>query len=235
MDALDEGCYLSSTVEPVLLSYGGLEIMIDPLCCFVIEQVYKSVDSYKGELKVAVDIGAHVGVFTMFAAQRGAHVHAFEPCAENSVMFMRNMEHNKDSLLGKIFFYQLAVTEKTGDILELKGGKNTGQRSLLYNDDYIVVNKCRTVSLKQVISDVMTHYGRIDYLKMDVEGYEWKLIDTADEELKRMIGRISRVDISEHPLNDEHHFTRGPDLDYGSKMNDFLLGCGLKQSSIGHG
>lgn len=41
--------------------------------------------------RVAVDVGAHVGLWSYYLAKEFAHVHAFEPIAEHRVCFERNV------------------------------------------------------------------------------------------------------------------------------------------------
>jgi FkbM family methyltransferase len=61
---------------------------------------------------IVVDIGAHVGVFTVFAASRTQNtVYAFEPFPSNFEILKRNISVNK---LSNVVLYRSAVADKVG-------------------------------------------------------------------------------------------------------------------------
>ncbi|MEN6473656.1 MAG: FkbM family methyltransferase [Syntrophaceae bacterium] len=44
--------------------------------------------------EILLDVGANIGIYTLYAASRGITVYAFEPMAENYHHLVRNIEHN---------------------------------------------------------------------------------------------------------------------------------------------
>ena len=70
-----------------------------------------------GELQpgdVVVDLGANQGVFSLFAAQKGARVFAIEPDARNFEVLLRNIERN--GLEERIVPFNFAIGQTSGEI-----------------------------------------------------------------------------------------------------------------------
>ena len=63
---------------------------------------------------VVIDVGANQGVFSLYAASRGACVYAVEPCAMNYELLCRNVSRN--NLVGRVFPVQAAVAAHAGEI-----------------------------------------------------------------------------------------------------------------------
>jgi FkbM family methyltransferase len=112
--------------------------------------------------EVVVDIGAHIGVFTVFAARRGCEVYCYEPLPENFALLKLNVRLN--NLNDRVRMFQLALAGTRG-LLPLYVG-NVGLASLDSQGEQRVI--VRTIILEDVVRDV----GRIDFLKVDVEGAE---------------------------------------------------------------
>jgi FkbM family methyltransferase len=77
---------------------------------------------------VVADVGAHIGQYTLIAAERGAHVHAFEPNPQNLARLRRNLDLNH---LSKVALNPVAVSDSPGEsIFQLPAPGNTGTGSL---------------------------------------------------------------------------------------------------------
>jgi FkbM family methyltransferase len=151
-------------------------------------------------VKAFVDVGAHVGYYTVRMAKRCDKVIAFEPNPENRAKLQRNVELNR---LKNVVIYPYAVGEgryksrlylayASSTLLEGYGG---GRSSV----------EVDVVPLDEVVE-------RADVIKLDVEGYEARVIEGA-----------KNVILSQSPvLEIEHHDFRGYRISDYPVIRDFL-------------
>ena len=122
-----------------------------------------------------VDIGAHVGMFSLQAATLWPHarIHAYEPEPMNHELLSKNIVRHS---LSNVMVYNQAVCSHAGKV-ELYVKEQTESHST-YNVPYggktkhIVSVNCTT--LFGVIERI--HGGVIDFLKVDCEGCEYELV-----------------------------------------------------------
>lgn len=130
-----------------------------------------------------LDIGANIGYFSLLAASlvgpSGA-VYSWEPSPANIRVLYANQLANQ---LGNIEIMQAAATEKTillkyfralsnGNVAELAG---TGSEDILSAETVMGLR----------IDDFVSPETRIDFVKIDVEGYEYKALSGARNTLER--------------------------------------------------
>lgn len=207
----------------------------------LIELAPQHLFKYDGPLDVVVDIGAHVGTFALPAAEKGAIVYAVEPSPINFAMLLENIDRNGFS--DKVHPINLAVA-RTGfekRILRFCAGAGSGQRSLAFSEAYPKESVVMTVSLKDLLKSVFDTHGRIDYVKVDIEGAEWELLDDSDTELKELIGRVNHWEVSLHPLSNNVFFDTSQaeafaaafgGIDYGLRMKTFMNSCGINDNQM---
>jgi FkbM family methyltransferase len=140
---------------------------------------------------VVVDIGAHIGVFTVFAARWGCKVYCYEPLPENFVLLKQNVRLN--NLNGTVKMFQLALAGIRGSLPLYVG--NVGLASLGSQGERRVI--VRTILLEDVVRDV----GRIDFLKVDVEGAEGEIFLRSNLN-KDALHPIWRIVMECHSLRD---------------------------------
>lgn len=133
---------------------------------------------------VIIDIGAHIGTFSVWAAQKAAsgHVFAFEPDPENYALLEENKHLNH---LTNLHIVNSAVSEVRG-------------QAMLFTSDYhnmthsFFEEGTRDNTLVDTISlaDILQEYGleRVQYLKIDAEGAEYQII------LKTPASVLQRID-----------------------------------------
>lgn len=160
-------------------------------------------DRYNGPLDVVVDIGAHVGTFTLIAAKRGAGlVVACEPDPENHARLTNNVAINK--VRDKVVILPLAVSLNSFDLLSLQrtagGGGNSGQSSLVYSFVGSETHKVFTIGFADLLTWIKSTKTKIDLLKLDIEGAEWPLLSQSETELNYLFNHVGYVDIELHPL-----------------------------------
>ena len=132
---------------------------------------------------VVVDIGAHVGMFSLLAATLWPHacIHAYEPEPMNHALLIKNIDSPP---LSNVIAYNQAVCGHSGTVdLYLK--EQTESHST-YNTPYggktkdiLCVNSTTLVEVIERIDG-----GVIDFLKVDCEGCEYDLIRNGIDEFR---------------------------------------------------
>ncbi len=151
-----------------------------------------------GASDVVLDVGAHIGCFSIRAAcaAREGRVIAFEPAPANFALLTENLALNG---LSQVVALPCAVSGASGQ-RELRLSRNTGGHSFHPLEPAAPVS---TVAVRTVtLAEVLREHGlaRIDFLKMDCEGEEYAILAHCPHELLR---RIRRLAMEVHDLDDE--------------------------------
>lgn len=158
---------------------------------------------YDGPLDVVLDIGAHVGTFCCAAVEKGAKlVIAMEPDPANFRSLVENVAVNgmQDSIVMLPFaahtqdFQQLTLRAASG---------NSGQRSLVFNKAW-GGSQVWSIDLWRFIIQDLSPYA-IDYLKMDIEGGEWSLLN-GSEWMFAALNKVNYINMEGHPLSNIDYF-----------------------------
>ena len=143
---------------------------------------------------VVVDIGAHIGVFAVYAARHAprGQVYAYEPFPGNYRLLAINKSLNR---LDNLHVFNLAVSARTGesDFFAVESNPALNSLSGAYGGERISV---RTVSIEDVVRD--NRIEAVDYLKIDAEGAEYDILMNCSGALLRRIKRIF-LEYHEHP------------------------------------
>lgn len=141
-----------------------------------------------GEGDTVVDIGAHVGCFSVLAGARArqGRVLSFEPTLQNFELLRRNLEANR---LGHVVPVQVAVADKAGGREMFLSETNPGGHSFYRAADHVASTRVPTLSLE----DVMQRYNleAIDFLKVDCEGGEYDVLAGCPDRVLECIRKIS--------------------------------------------
>lgn len=127
-----------------------------------------------------VDVGAHVGYYTVLAARRvspGGLVFAFEPSPRNYDLLLANVWRNE---LTNVVCFPWAVSDHMGFVDLFLDESNTGDNRL-FQDDRGPGVRVRAVALDALPSI----RPPIDVVKIDVQGAE----EAAIEGMKRLLSR----------------------------------------------
>lgn len=134
--------------------------------------------------KVVIDAGANDGIFAIYAAKLGARkVYAFEPLKQNYEILRKNIALNG---LEKII---IPVNKAIGDKNEENEIKYTYRRDgaasidVPHANKYLKYDKCQKIQIVKI--DDFFEGKRIDFIKMDVEGYEKYALLGAQKTIKR--------------------------------------------------
>ena len=145
---------------------------------------------------IIMDIGSHIGVFSLLAAEKAkkGRVYSIEADEENYRILKKNVELNKLSNVSK---YLLALTDYRG----------TGK---LYSaNESWAHTLCNHVSeyWKSVKTDTLANFmmdnkiNHVDFMKINVEGSEYNILLNTP---KYIIKRVQLIFIEFHPLNNQN-------------------------------
>lgn len=114
--------------------------------------------------RTAIDIGAHVGLWSMWLVKRFNFVHAFEPVAEYADAFERNVAGNR-------WLHRVALGSGYGAVEMKTYPENTGQ--------------AHVAGFGETAMLALDSYAMkaVDLVKIDVEGYELPVLQGARETL----------------------------------------------------
>jgi FkbM family methyltransferase len=208
--------------ETVIYSLrSGIDYKIRPQTCDqgVIKEIiqyhcYDPKDFTVGENDIVFDIGAQIGIFSVYAAfqAKNGKVYSFEPLPDNFSLLKENAELNK---CANIVLYNAALTETGGKRNLFLAGNNTGGHSLVQlrakNDQTVEIN---SFSLPEVMA--REKIERIDFFKIDCEGGEYEIFFNLPLEILKKIKKIS---MEYHNLDEKRN---------GEKMKEFLVANGFQ-------
>lgn len=160
-----------------------------------LRQVYCAAQDIR-EGDVVIDIGAHIGLFSLFAASRGARVLAFEPFPENYALLAENVAAN--GMEDRISAFNLAVWESREVIKLHRSHGGTGSHSAFGSSTDAIPVKCTTLA---AIFE-QHHIERCRVLKIDAEGAEYPILYTAPASI---LSRIEMISLEWHETADGEH------------------------------
>jgi FkbM family methyltransferase len=123
--------------------------------------------------RVAVDVGAHVGLFSHWLAQDFAQVQAFEPHPAHRACWLRNVE------AGNAALHPFALGARAGVAALVTGPSSSGDTRITRPAEPACVDDIDVRTLDSFNFDV------VDFLKIDCEGYELEVLRGAVETLRR--------------------------------------------------
>ena len=126
---------------------------------------------------VVIDIGAHIGMFSIFYAKNnpGVTFYAYEPCLNNYECLIKNLETNN---ITNIKAFNLAVTHDSRDVTINMSLDNTGSSSILTNNGNYT-NTVKSVTLNDIFKEIGK--DKIKILKIDCEFSEYDILYTLEE------------------------------------------------------
>lgn len=153
---------------------------------------------------VLVDVGANVGMYTIWAAKtRGAKVYAFEPEAQNFALLNRNIALN--NLGERVKAYCLALSDQAGyselhlSSLQVGGSCHSlGERVDFKHQPMkpAFSQGCISARLDDLVASGVVPPP--DYIKIDVDGFEPKVIAGARRVLREHKVRSLLIEVNQN-------------------------------------
>jgi len=135
---------------------------------------------------IIVDIGAHIGVFSIFAAVRAKNgrIYSYEPFLENFRLLEKNISMNS---LSNINIFNLGVCGKERE-RNLFVEKDTGGHNL-YNNLNLGSREIRCTTIEGIFNS--NNLDQINFLKIDCEGAEYEILFNTPKDVFKKIDKIS--------------------------------------------
>lgn len=186
------------------------------------DHVYTPVPLQIERNDVVVDIGAHIGVFSVFAASLTQNtVYAFEPSPRNFEVLKRNIVVNR---VKNIMASRVAVSDRLGSTALLPSTASSTNH-LLFNQTILdQLEKYQACEEHQQYKRVMphdfdesievptttlvdimdsNHIEQVDFLKMDCEGSEGLILESTPKNYLKRIRKIA-FEFHDHLSNINH-------------------------------
>lgn len=142
---------------------------------------------------IVVDIGAHVGYFSIYSASRNkdGKIYSFEPYIESFKILEKNLKINN---ITNVVPINLGVSKNAGN-LDLYLQSNFAIGNSIYGERNSKSKiQIKTISLRDIINEYKI--TKIDFLKLDCEGSEYEILLNLD---KISLDKIKRIVAEMHP------------------------------------
>lgn len=158
-----------------------------------VNKVYNQGNVKINEGDIVFDIGANVGVFSLFASViKNVQVYSFEPHPKNFEILLNNVTQNNIENV-KCFDFAIGLNNEQRFLIE---GNIAGGHKFLYDKESDISEgllKVKTVTLLTIMEEL--DIDKIDFLKLDCEGAEGEIIKSLGAE---GLSRVNKLAIEFH-------------------------------------
>jgi len=157
---------------------------VNPIESHIINEIWLHEVYFKDSCEInqgdnVVDIGAHIGSFSILAGKLGANVIAFEPLKDSYDYLVKNI--NANNLVDKIKAFNLAVTADGRDIRMYEEFNNDNWNTgcaHIYNESEGDLNKekVKSKTLDTIYKENDLYRKGCQFLKIDCEGSEYEIL-----------------------------------------------------------
>ena len=157
-------------------------------------QEYSNSDFDIHDNDIVIDVGAHIGLFALFASQscKRGKIFCFEPIKENYELLVENINSNK---IKNIIPFNFAVSNTSDSVKIFLNDDYSGHSMFLETNNFITV---KSKSLHDIFSE--NNIQECNFLKLDCEGAEYEIINSLSSEF---LNKIKKSAIEYH-LADTH-------------------------------
>ncbi len=187
-----------------------------------VEEDYR-MDTYSKDQKLNIlDIGANIGYFSLYAANRFglSTVFSFEPFPQTFERFLNNISQNG---ISRIKPFNLAVSDVDGKV-DFFSVDWAGCNTMIggkFDEGHYTKTEVDCISFKNIFR--MTGQKVFDFAKIDCEGSEYSIILNSGDEVLRSV-KVYSIEVhieKEHKA--EELIKRFKDLDYSVTFTDNIL------------
>lgn len=153
------------------------------------EGTYESENVFVKEGDVVMDVGANIGVFSIYSIlkRQAKLVYAFEPVKSSFEINERNFKLN--GVFNKVYSINKGLGNSEGVFDLFISSNNIGANSLVFNQDG---NKTESVSITTLDNFVETKsIQQLDFIKVDIEGAERLFLEGALNTLAKFKPKLS--------------------------------------------
>jgi len=149
---------------------------------------------------IVIDVGAHIGLFALFSSQfcKNGKVYCFEPIKENFDLLESNLELNN---IRNVVATNVAVSSNNGIVTIYLDEDEAGHSMYGAGTKQVQV---KSFSLQEIFDS--NKLKKCDFLKMDCEGEEYKIIDSLStsyfDKINKMCIEYHFTDSKPHLLQD---------------------------------
>jgi FkbM family methyltransferase len=168
---------------------------------------------------IVVDVGAHIGSFSILVARSVHKVLAFEPEPSNYRMLKKNMELNR---LENMRIFEMAVSGQSGyqDIYTYPGGSSADYSLYKTGTMKVQAGAIPVISIEDIIK--REDLPRIDFLKLDCEGAEHDILRYMHVETAAKIMEIAM---------ERHSVPPDVSIDLPARLNELGFEVKIDQNS----
>jgi FkbM family methyltransferase len=175
---------------------------------FIFYTIYIKED-YDGKEKYSIkksdtiiDIGAHIGFFTIKAAKKATEgkVYAFEPFSKHFQLLEENVKQNN---LSNVKIFNEAVSDKQGTTTfyyTMNGDPGDTSLYVVNPEKEHYQEEIKTFSLDELFE--REQINKCDFLKLDCEGSEYKILYNASD---KTLNSIEKIVMEWHKFSDDHN------------------------------
>lgn len=173
----------------IVIEGGAKSLVLDLSSEIFINKIYNPMHMSVNSDDTVVDIGANIGVFSLYAAKHFAkNIYAIEPMFENIYRINNNFEINN---LSKPTVINAAVSDKNGFAKLYLGDLDS--HGLLFDHNhkqkFTMYQKVKTMTLDKIV--FLYKIKRINFLKIDCEGSEGEVIKSIKDKTWKIIDKIA--------------------------------------------
>jgi len=155
---------------------------------------YKSKNFEIKDTDVIIDVGGHIGLFSLYASQfcKNGLIYSFEPVPENYNLLIDNIQSND---LNQIKSFNLAVSNSNSNVKLYLNDDEAGHSMFSKSSKTITVD---SISLQQIFDD--NNIENCNFLKLDCEGTEYEILQNLPLSYFNKIEKI----VIEYHMADSH-------------------------------
>ena len=161
------------------------------------------IDMISGEIRVCLDIGANIGNYSKLLINKtNAKIYAYEPLEKSFDELKKIKEKHKD----RFFIEKLALGNEDG-IKKISSANDKSEKASFEKNldklSFIDKDNLREfdVSIKKLDSlDFFDIHNKVDFLKIDVEGYEYEVLLGGKKFIEFNSPKFIQIEINWHQL-----------------------------------
>jgi FkbM family methyltransferase len=187
--------------EEVITTGDGFKLALDPRDDFICQALRQSGYWDKGTRDAIVDylkpgwtfldLGAHIGYYSLLAASRGNPVIAVEPMPRAAGLLRKSVGLNESAL--NIRLEQCVVAPSSGEAIMQAVAGNTGAAHRLEHETDEPTFSIEARSLPDILAGVWP-----EMVKLDIEGDEYRVLESCPELLEH--AQVVICEVCEHHL-----------------------------------